>query len=71
MEKMLPLKLGAGFSVGGFKLVLLSVFLASDLSVSSLPKEIATGAIVEGSMHIDPHLSLRVSHIDGSRRGLG
>ena len=61
--------LRAGLAFSGLKLVLLSIPLGGKLSVSGLAIQVAAGAVVQGGVDIDPHLSVGIPHIDGRRRG--
>src|ERR1700687_313891 len=60
--------LPASLPVGRLKLVLLSVALGCTLSVRGLAKQLTAGAVVKGSMDVDPHLCFRISQVEGHGR---
>ena len=61
-------RLRASLPVGGLKLVLLSIALGGEFSVSGLAIQLAARAVVESRMDVDPHLGVRIPHVDGRRR---
>jgi hypothetical protein len=61
-------RLRASLPVGRLKLVLLSIALRGKFSVSGLAIQVAAGAVVEGGVDVNPHLSVRIPHVDGRGR---
>ena len=55
------------FSRCRLELVHLCITLAGDLSLRRLPVKVGPGAVVQGSVHINPNRHIRISRVSGGR----